>query len=140
MKRKDLENKLKYRFFIVGGGAWQGVWENNDKAEMGFNPTSSRESYEPDEKDLKSSIRSELLQRFRNKVLIMKPMTKDDYQLLIPQFAACLPKMRQGQFISLAEKGIDMAVQEQLGMRYFEEILTQTLCRTPEIQPPNIKN
>lgn len=131
MKREELQQKLQTRFFIVGGGAWQKLWETDDvKPSMGFLPDPSEDGseVEPSTKDLKSSIQPELLKRFRSEVLVMQPMTKEDYQLLIPKFAECLPAMRQANFIKLAEAGIETAVKEQLGMRFFEEILTRSIC------------
>lgn len=131
MDKKELEQKLQTRFFVVGGGAWQSLWEPDDgaKPSMGFLPDLAETGpTEPSAKDLKSSIRPELLKRFRSQVLVMQPMTKSDYQLLIPQFASCLPAMRQEHFSTLAREGIETAVNEQLGMRYFEEILTQAIC------------
>ena len=138
MERKELENKLKTRFFVVGGGAWQSLWEPEDEAKpsMGFLPDPPEDEAEPSAKDLKGSIRPELLKRFRSHVLVMQPMTKSDYQLLIPQFAFCLPAMRQECFMTLANEGIEMAVKEQLGMRYFEEILTQTICSKMTTKSP----
>lgn len=129
MKRKELEEKLQTRFFIVGGGAWQRLWETDDKKpSMGFLPDIPDEEVVLSSKALKTSIQTELLKRFRSEVLVMQPMSKEDYQQLIPQFAQCLPAMRQANFIELAEQGVDTAVREQLGMRYFEEILTQSIC------------
>jgi len=136
-KRQELENKLKNMMFIVGGGAWQALWENEDKPVMGYNVPSSREVYEPNEKDLKSSIRPELLKRFRNKVLVMKPMTKNDYKALIFSFADQLPVDQQISFKQRAIKNLKKAVSEQLGMRYFEEVLTDTLCSASQNKEPS---
>jgi hypothetical protein len=128
--KKELEEKLQNSFFVVGGGAWQQLWEmDDDRPSMGFNPDLAQARSEaPSSKDLKTSIRPELLKRFRAEVLVMQPMSVEDYRLLIPQFADYLPVTRQALFIRLAEKGLAMAVKEQLGMRYFEEVLTQTIC------------
>ena len=99
-------------------------------------PDPPEDEVDPSAKDLKSSIRPELLKRFRSQVLVMQPMTKSDYELLIPQFASCLPAMRQDCFMTLANEGIETAVKEQLGMRYFEEILTQTICSKMTTKSP----
>jgi hypothetical protein len=140
--KKTLERKLQDRFFCVGGGAWQQLWETDKKKpSMGFltDPVET-EPVTPSTRDLKSSIRPELLKRFRAEVLVMQPMTKEDYKLLIPKFGQSLPEMLQGRFIQLAEANLDMAVKEQLGMRYFEEILTDTVCIVSQSQDrPNPK-
>lgn len=140
MKRKELEEKLQNRFFIIGGGAWQHLWEADDvKPSMGFLPEPSADvSDTPSSKQLKTSIQPELLKRFRSKVLVMNPMSDEDYKLLIPKFTELLPAMLQERFTSLCNTSLRHAVTDQLGMRYFEEILTQTLCSKSEIKNPTI--
>jgi len=128
MKREELQTKLQ-NFFIIGGGAWQALWEPEKPSKsMGFLP--DEEKIIPKEitqETLQSSIRPELLRRFRAEVLIMKPMTEEDYKTLVPKFAKSLPKEIRKIFKELAYKGVEKAIEDNLNMRYFEETLTQSL-------------
>ena len=128
MKREELQTKLQ-NFFIIGGGAWQALWEPEKPSKsMGFLP--DEEKIIPKEitqETLQSSIRPELLRRFRAEVLIMNPMTEDDYKALIPKFTKSLPKEIRNIFKELAYKGIAKAIEGNLNMRFFEEVTTNAL-------------
>lgn len=128
MDKELLELKLK-KFYIVGGGAWQELWEPEEtQKSMGFNPADDVEkTVKISQKKLQSSIQPELLRRFRAEVLVMAPLTKDDYTKLISEFTINLPKEIRKTFNELAYEGIENAVNGNLGMRFFEEVLTNTL-------------
>jgi len=136
MTREELQTKLQ-NFFIIGGGAWQALWEPEKPSKsMGFLP--DEEKIIPEEitqETLQSSIRPELLRRFRAEVLIMNPMTEDDYKALIPKFAKSLPKEIRNIFKERAYKGITKAIKGNLNMRYFEEIITQSLVEYTKNPP-----
>lgn len=128
MDKDILESKLK-KFFIVGGGAWQELWEPEETPKsMGFNPSSDTvKPVEISQKKLQSSIQPELLRRFRAEVLVMTPLDEEDYKQLIAEFSKNLPKEIRQTFRELAHEGIENAVETNLGMRFFEETLTNTL-------------
>ena len=128
MDKETLELKLK-KFHIVGGGAWQELWQPEEiQKSMGFNPSDDvAKPVEISQEKLQSSIQPELLRRFRAEVLVMAPLTKDDYKKLISEFTTNLPKEIRTTFSELAHEGIENAVKSNLGMRYFEEVLTNTL-------------
>jgi len=138
--RKILTSRLRYNTFIVGGGAWQSHWEKKKKPGMaaqmdeitGFDVAMNK-PLEPSHDDLKSSIPPELLKRFSTQIIIMEPMKKRDYIELIPEFAAVLPPACRGLFSKLATEQAAHAHKDMIGMRFYEEVLTQTL--TADIAP-----
>jgi len=131
-KRQELEEKLMNHFFIVGGGAWQHLWEKRSaKKSMGFStvPTSapSPEKVTIDSKKLKTTIKPELLKRFSDEILIMQPMSKDDYLAMSPKFAKSLPPEVASEFIKIVKSEVDNAIDQQLGMRFFESALRKVM-------------
>jgi len=130
IKRQELTEKLQNHFFIVGGGAWQTLWEPASKT-MGFNSSETSEEGQefdsPDYSKLKSSISPELLRRFSPDVLVMHPLTRADYQMLTGEFAKTLKKKHREVFIRLAKQHLNRALKDQIGMRFFESMLTKTL-------------
>ena len=138
--KKKLTDRLRNRTLIVGAGAWQQHWEKKKKPGMNAQ-MEEIEAYEhdinkplePTHDDLKASIPPELLKRFSTKIIVMEPMKKQDYLDLIPKFTEALPLPCQGLFRKLATEQVSYAHKNLLGMRFFEEVLTQTL--TAEMAP-----
>ncbi len=91
---------------------------------MGFGAT---EMIESNTMDLKDSMQPELLKRFRDEVIYLQKMTKDEYSTLIPQIASKLPQRIAESFKHKAMENIESAVDQDLGMRYFESIITNVL-------------
>ena len=94
---------------------------------MGFGGREEPALYLPTQDDLRSSIRPELLKRFRNAVAIMPAMTARDYEVSINEFTPSLPSKYRAPFKKLAKAGIANAVSQKLGMRFFEEVLSLVL-------------
>ena len=125
--REELEMRLQNSYFIVAGGAWQHLWDRDKAKAMGFGGREEPALDLPTQDDLRSSIRPELLKRFRNAVTIMPAMTARDYEISINEFTPRLPSKYRAPFKKLAKAGIDQAVSQKLGMRFFEEILSSVL-------------
>ena len=132
--RKKLTGRLRNNMFIVGGGAWQNHWEKKKKPgraarmdEIEEYDEAINKPLEPSHDDLKKSIQPELLKRFSSKIIIMEPMTKQDYLDQVAQFAETLPIECQGLYTKLATEKAEQAHKNMIGMRFFEEILTETL-------------
>ncbi|MBC7980859.1 MAG: ATP-binding protein [Armatimonadetes bacterium] len=117
----DIREKLRTRFFVIGAGAWMGGWQEN-RQQLGFNSTTSADR-RPDRRQILQSISPELLQRFRRDVIYLDPMTKREYQQVAASIIARLPKTLVDSFLRACTPAIEMALEECLGMRIFEEIL-----------------
>jgi len=129
--RSDLQKKLRTRVFIVGGGAWQSLWQKEDGEQnrIGFiaGAVSENVDIKIDHKLLQASIASELLKRFRYEVLLMKPMGEIEYLQMLPEFLKSISIDLREDFRNFAESQMSEAVKNKIGMRFFEEILTQAL-------------
>lgn len=125
--REQVEARLKNSFFIVAGGAWQHLFEDENTKSMGFN---SEVSTSIESKDLKKSMQPELLKRFREDIIFLPKMAKQEYATLIAQIASKLPKHIAGGFQKNAMANIDLAVTKDLGMRYFESVITTVLIES----------
>jgi hypothetical protein len=143
LTREDLENRLRNSTFIIAGGAWQTLWEKEETKAIGFTNSSLPEVYLPSQEELKSSIHSELLQRFRSEIAVMSPMSQDDYNVAMEAIYQRLNPFYQESCSVYYQQRLDEAVENKLGMRYFEEVisktLTQSLCDTePEEKETHI--
>jgi len=131
--RVELEEKLRTGVFLVGGGAWQSLWqaEKVDQKTIGFLPSvpNVKQDRKVDHKKLQTSIAPELLRRFRHEVLVMEPMNESEYLQILPGFLKSISRDLRKDFRKLAESQISEAVKSNLGMRFFEEILTQALVK-----------
>ena len=129
--REKLQARLQGNYFVVAGGAWQHLWDKKKVTQMGFGAADSQVDELPTQNDLRSSIRPELLKRFRNEIVIMPAMTTRDYETAINEFAPNLPSKYRTSFRKAAKAGIPKAVAQKLGMRFFEEVLSKTLTSPP---------
>jgi hypothetical protein len=129
LSREDLEKRLRNSMFVVAGGAWQRLWELEESKVIGFNSAAQNEVHLPSQEELKSSIHSELLQRFRSEISVMSPMSKEDYELAMEAIYQQLTPFYQQSFSVYYNQRIDEAVSKKLGMRYFEEVISKTLTK-----------
>ena len=125
LTRKELQQKFVRGFFLVGCGAWQELW--GDKATAGFTcaspPTHSRPAY----KELLSTLRPEILNRFRSDILIIPPLTRKEYWQLLAETFARLPRKYQEPMERSARDTIDQAIEMRKGFRWIEELLTHAI-------------
>jgi len=117
----DIQEKLRTSFFILGAGAWMGGWQEN-RHQLGFNAPASADR-RIDRRQILQSISPELLQRFRRDIIYLDPMSKRDYQGVAASIMARLPKTLVDRFVRACTPAIEMALEECLGMRIFEEVL-----------------
>ncbi|MFT3991735.1 MAG: AAA family ATPase [Luteolibacter sp.] len=119
--RKDLERKLKTRFFIVAAGAWQTEWEQSS-ASIGFGQSTGSRQKTIDRKSLLKSIAPEILNRFRSEIAFLDPMEEDDYINFAATLMEKMPGDLQPWFANLSLGEIENALTHNLGMRIFEEL------------------
>ena len=123
--KKDVEEKLRNNFFIIGAGAWQAAWQENrqeNRHEAGSgdpSPAAGR----IDNKQMLRSVTPEIRQRFRNDVCFLEPMSKSDYLSVAASIMHRLPKTLLPKFLAAWTPAVEIAVDECLGMRMIEEVL-----------------
>lgn len=137
-RRKALETKLKDHYFIIGAGAWHHLWQNRAKPALGFGANYAADKMQtPSEEEIRSSIYPELLRRFRSEIAIIPPMTKDDYLDVAVQVYNTLEPQYQTFWIQNVASKTDELAELHRGMRYFEEMLLETLLN-PEPDRPKL--
>ena len=126
-KRKEIERKLRSSFFIVGGGAWQSIWEETTKYQLGFQRTEAESCSTPTSDQLRSKIPTELLRRFRDEISYIPPMLEDDYKAVTDEVLKQLSLPMREHFQKQFKARLEKAVELNLGMRFFETLLLETI-------------
>jgi hypothetical protein len=121
LTRKELQQKFVRAFFLVGCGAWQELWSH--QATVGFTCGSSPTHSRPAHKEFLSTLRPEILNRFRSDILVIPPLTRKEYwELLTETFARLPPEYREPMELA-ARETIDQALEMRKGFRWIEELL-----------------
>ncbi|MEO5913037.1 MAG: AAA family ATPase [Luteolibacter sp.] len=115
--------RLRNRVMIVGAGAWQRAWTGN-LTRIGYQDSGQSE---PSRQQMLGQISAEILQRFRSDVLLLDPLKESDFRLIAGHIGQTLPDSIRGAFTKLAGPAIIRAVEGQLGMRIFEEIMADAM-------------
>ena len=123
---------LASKTFIVGGGAFQGIWEERAKTPIGFSDKAS--SVLPVSLgDLSATLPRELTNRFRAEVITLPKLSREDYRQMISRTAAQLQDPLRDTFLRLANERIEAAIQCQQGCRFLEEIILDSIICEREL-------
>ncbi|MEI6494183.1 MAG: AAA family ATPase [Verrucomicrobiota bacterium] len=117
---------LTNKTFIIGAGAFQGIWEGRSKASIGFSDQASP-SLPVSLGDLSGTLPRELTNRFRAEIITLPKLTRDDYLRMINQTGAQVPADLRSTFLRLAQERIETAVECQQGCRFLEEIILDSI-------------
>ncbi|MEI7912911.1 MAG: ATP-binding protein [Verrucomicrobiota bacterium] len=133
----DLGRFLRERVMIIGCGAWQAAWKSNGR-QLGFSSGPAPAPEPPTRNQILGSIDSELRQRFRDQVSILPPMMPADFIAVAKKLALQIPQEAQAAWREHLGCAIKTAVDGNLGMRVFEELLLKSLvlARQPKTQTP----
>ena len=130
--RGSLEKVLRERVMVIGCGAWQSAWRGNSH-QMGFSTCKTETPSDPPSRaQILESIEPELRQRFRDSIILMNPMSKDDYLCVAKSIEQIIPHHVIPAWAYLAEDAIQRAIDNTLGMRIFEELLLQAMVMSRE--------
>jgi SpoVK/Ycf46/Vps4 family AAA+-type ATPase len=131
--REDLEEKLRTRFFILGAGAFQSVWDRSGQKSgtIGFGNTATGTDH-AFAGSIAEHIPRELANRFRSQLLLLPPLTCTDYENLIESAARELPSALAETFVKFANEGIPAAEQNRQGFRLVEEALLTAIQASQE--------
>ena len=124
--KADVERKLRTSFLVLGAGTWQHVWRKKGNA-IGF-VDSVEDVVFIDHHKLANSINPEILLRFRNKVMFIRPMTQGDFYTVLRDQLTLIPTEYRHRFKEMVHIAIPKALEYGLGMRVFEEIYTDLCC------------
>lgn len=118
----EVESFLAHKTMIIGGAAFQSIWENQSAPALGFNPEPSPPT-PPQLHDLAKHLPRELINRFSSEIFILPTLTKNDYRSMIETMAENISDLWRKRFIELGISRIDQAVRHRKGARFAEEIL-----------------
>ena len=118
---------LNTKTLILAAGAFQDVWEKQNRAMIGFETVDSEGAVIPSQKELAARLGRELCQRFRSKILFMQPLKPADYHHMLAQLSPGIAPALRGTFIRLGEERIPEACRLMLGARFVEELLLDTI-------------
>ena len=121
-KAHEVESFLTHKTMIVGGAAFQGIWEERSARKMGFN-TNCTENQTTELSDLARFLPRELINRFSSEIFVLPRLVRADYEHMIQTFAKTLSDTWKARFLQLGHDGLDQAVRHQKGVRYAEETL-----------------
>lgn len=118
----EVESFLAHKTMIIGGAAFQSIWEDQSAPVLGFNPEPSS-STPPQLHDLAKHLPRELINRFSSEIFILPTLTKNDYRTMIETMAENISDIWRKRFLELGMSRLDQAVRDKKGARYSEEIL-----------------
>lgn len=122
-----VEDFLKYRTMIIGGAAFQNIWEEQNAPSMGFNANDHQDWDAPQLANLASYLPRELVNRFSSQLFILPQLKKKDYRDMIYTMAVHVPYTWRNRFIEIGLSNLDLAVSDQKGARYAEEVLLSAI-------------
>lgn len=118
----EIESFLAYKTMIIGGAAFQGVWEESSISSMGFNPEPTS-IQAPEIHQLVRWLPRELINRFSSEMFILPMLTKEDYQCMIETITPGISETWRERFLEIGMARLEQAVRHQKGARYAEEVL-----------------
>lgn len=113
---------LTYKTMIVGGAAFQEIWDQRSQPSMGFLASGTGEEL-PDLNDLVKKMPREIINRFASDLFVLPAVTEADYRQMVDAVAPGIPEVWRRRFLELGHARIAIALRHQKGARYLEEIL-----------------
>jgi SpoVK/Ycf46/Vps4 family AAA+-type ATPase len=113
---------LANKTLVIGGAAFQGIWESLSCPALGFNPSPKSPSL-PELPDLARILPRELINRFSSEIFILPEILEADYRMMVEQMAKHVPDTWRKRFLELGLSRIEQAVRHQKGARFLEETL-----------------
>ena len=120
--REFLENKT----MILGGAAFQDLWEAKSKSAMGFMPSHPSDDL-PELSDLVKTLPRELVNRFSSEMFVMFDLTENDYRGMLEVAAGQVAEIWRDRFLELGISRIEQAVKHKKGARFMEEVLLSAI-------------
>ena len=133
--KHDVERKLKTSFMVIGAGTWQHLWTETGST-IGFN-SAAHSVLSIDHHRLTKSISPEILLRFRQQVLFLRPMAESDFHDVLTAQLGMIAEPQRRRYAELVLRAIPRAIEFGLGMRIFEEVYTDFCVEVLQNSHPN---
>lgn len=114
---------------IIGAGAFQSLWDSRAKPSMGFHAEKEAEPDSLTHRQMAQSLPVELANRFAGPILVIPPLREEDYVRILRSCAKKLPRPLATQVTRIGEASVREAVENQLGVRWLQEVLLKALIR-----------
>lgn len=145
---EEVESFLTYRTMIIGGAAFQNIWEERSISSLGFNPE-PKSTEKPEIHSLVRWLPRELINRFCSEMFVLPMLTQMDYKLMIQTMAQGVSETWRERFLEIGMARLEQAVRDQKGARYAEEVLLAAVVEeraslanwVPEVsdkEPPSV--
>jgi len=118
--------RLENHTFIIATATFQDLWESRSKSNIGFG-NFSRDTTAPSPDDLAKELPREIVNRFRNEILILPELTFEDYITMLEGTATHVPVYLRQTFLRLGREKIPAALAMRQGCRFVEDLMTDTL-------------
>jgi len=125
-RTKDLERVLRHSL-VIGCGAFQDAFEAGES--LGFNPKSKDPA---NLNDLTKLLPRELLNRFKNEVLILPNLQPADYIGMVETACQAMHSDLSAEFRKHAEPAIESAINDKTAARFIETVLGNMLVAACE--------
>lgn len=122
----EIEEVLTNRTMIIGAGAFQQIWEQNDTGSIGFQHQEQGPEI-PTLKTLTRILQTELIYRFRSEIMILKPLALHDYKVMLETTAQSVPSYLRETFLQLGHARLPDAARLRQGSRFLEELMLDTI-------------
>lgn len=140
---EEAEHFLRNRVMIIGGSAFQEIWEERNARCMGFLPEPTSSTL-PELTDLVGVLPRELINRFSSEMFILPQLGENDYRAMLDSITSEVPEVWRNRFVQLGMSRIKQAVEHQKGVRFLEETLLSAVVEerahlvnfTPEMPDP----
>ena len=96
----EVESFLAHKTMIIGGAAFQGIWEEHSAPTLGFNPEPIPPT-PPQLHDLAKHLPRELINRFSSEIFILPTLSKNDYRSMIEVMAESISDVWRKKFLEL---------------------------------------
>lgn len=132
--RANALDVLRNRAYLIGGGAFQDIWESAGPS-IGFSGTSH-----PPELSLGRLARMlprELVNRFRSSVITLPFLDIADYSAMLENSIGTIPAYLRNRFGQLGRERIVEASRQQQGVRFLEELMLDTIIAERRVMRTN---
>lgn len=136
---------LRDKVMILGGAAFQEIWDGRSSRSLGFNPAPQALS-QLELTDLTRTLPRELINRFSSEIFVLPQISESDYRIMVETMAEHVPDTWRKRFLELGLSRIEQAVKHQKGARFLEEVLLSAVVEeraalanfVPEPEAPSV--
>lgn len=122
------QDVISNRAFIIGGGAFQHLWEARSKPGIGFRDQAGRQTSSPPRPDeLTQTLPREIVNRFHGKLQVLPELQRSDYVRMLEKTVAKVPSYLREAFLHVGYRTLDEALELRRGVRFLEDAMLDAI-------------